>query len=112
MKILQKIAWLTRTWNLSIRLFDLQLHDGHNSWGFHLLAIRHNHSIYSLLAFECRLPTGGAVKVFAVDHVDILFLRQVLNDWACDLEEDNMWAGRTPTRLEKIGIALVGTIFK
>ena len=112
MKILQKIAWLTRKWNLSIRLFDLQLHDGDNSWGFHLLAIRYNYAVYSLLAFECRLPNGGDIKVFAVDHVDILFLRQVLNDWACDLEEDNMWAGRTPTRLEKIGIALVGTIFK
>ena len=112
MKILQKIAWLTRKWNLSIRLFDLQLHDGHNSWGFHLLAIRYNHTVYSLLAFECRLPNGAEVKYFVVDHVDILFLRQVLNDWASDLEEDNMWSGRTATRLEKIGIALVGSIFK
>lgn len=112
MKILQKIAWLTRKWNLSIRLFDLQLHDGHNSWGFHLLAIRYNLGTYSLLAFECRLPNGAEVKYFVVDHVDILFLRQVLHDWASDLEEDNMWSGRTATRLEKIGIALVGTIFK
>ena len=112
MKILQKIAWLTRKWNLSIRLFDLQLHDGHNSWGFHLLAIRYNLGTYSLLAFECILPNGAEVKYFVVDHVDILFLRQTLNDWASDLEEDNMWSGRTATRLEKIGIALVGTIFK
>ncbi|MBC8510548.1 MAG: hypothetical protein H8D33_02670 [Cryomorphaceae bacterium] len=112
MKILQKIAWLTRKWNLSIRLLDLQLHDGDNSWGFHLLAIRYNYAAYSLLAFECRLPNGAEVKQFVVDRVDILFLRQPLNDWACDLEENNMWSGRTATRLEKIGIALVGTIFK
>jgi hypothetical protein len=112
MKILQKIAWLTRKWNLSIHVLDLQLHDGDNSWGFNFLQIRINYVVYSLLAFECRLPNGADVKHFVVDHVDILFLRKPLNDWACDLEENNMWSGRTATRLEKIGIALVGTIFK
>jgi hypothetical protein len=112
MKILQKIAWLTRRWNLSIRLLDLQLHDGDNSWGFHLLSIRYNYAVYSLLAFECRLPNGAEVKQFAVDHVDILFLRQTLNDWVDDLEENNMWAGRTTTKLEKIGVSLINLIFK
>ena len=112
MKILQKIAWLTRKWNLSIRLFDLQLHDNLNSWGFDILAISYNHSVYSLLAFECRLPNGAEVKRFVVDHVDILFLRKPLNDWACDLEENAMWSGRTPTKLEEIAVALIGTIFK
>jgi hypothetical protein len=112
MKILQKIASLTRKWNLSIRLFDLQLHDGNNSWGFRLLSISYNYVVYSLLAFECRLPNGAEVKHFVVDHVDILFLRWALNEWACDLEESNMWLGRTATMLEKIGITLVNSIFK
>ena len=112
MKILQKIAWITRKWNLTIHVLDFYLHDGDNSWGFNFLQIRLDYAVYSLLAFECRLPNGAEVKHFVVDHVDILFLRQTLNDWACDLEENNMWSGRTATRLEKIGIALVGTIFK
>ena len=112
MKILQKIAWKTRRLNLVINILKLYLHDGSDSWGFNFLQIVHKHTAYSLLAFECRLPNGAEVKYFVVDHVDILFLRQTLNNWADDLDENNMWSGRTATRLEKIGMTLVNSIFK
>ncbi len=71
MKILQKIAWLTRKWNMSIHVLDLQLHDGDNSWGFNFLQIRINYVVYSLLAWECRLSNGAEVIHFGGDQGDM-----------------------------------------
>tara|TARA_R110000803_G_scaffold135380_3_gene202387 strand:- start:235 stop:573 length:339 start_codon:yes stop_codon:yes gene_type:complete len=112
MKILQKIAWNTRRWNLHINILKLYLHDGDNSWGFSLLEITHKYRNYTLLGIDFRLPNGAEVKYLVVDNFDILFLNKPLNKWADDLEENNMWSGRTATRLEKIGLTLVNSIFK
>ncbi len=93
MKILQKIAWKTRKWNLKINLFDLFLHDGDGCWGFVLFEIVHNFETKSLLAFEFRLPNGGNVKEFTIDNWDFLFVRRYMYKQWAELDDRKMWSG-------------------
>jgi len=95
MKLLQKIAWRTRRWNLKINFFDLFLHDGDGCWGFTLLEVVNNFETRSLLAIEFRLPNGANVKQFTIDNWDILFIRKSLYNHYSELDERQMWLGES-----------------
>lgn len=109
MKILQKIAWKTRKWNLKINLFDLFLHDGDGCWGFTLLEIVHNFETRSLLAFEFRLPNGGNVKKFSIDNWDFLFLRGYMYKQWEKLDDRKMWSGPL-SRWDEMKLKILGKI--
>ena len=110
-KLLQKIAWKTRRWNLKINLLDIYLHDGDGCWGFSLLNVVKDFRTYSLLSIEFRLPNGAEVKRFTVDNWDILFLSTPLWDWISNLEERKLW-GSTLTRWEKFWLNFLNKFYK
>ena len=101
-KLLKKISWLTRKWNISINILSLYLHDSNNSWGFRLMEVRYNYSSYTLLGVDFRLPNGAEVKYAVVDNFDILFLNNILNRWADKYDENKMWSGNGKIKL-KVG---------
>ena len=109
MKILQKIAWKTRKWNLKINLFDLFLHDGDGCWGFTLFEIVHNFETRSLLAFEFRLPNGGNVKEFTIDNWDFLFIRSLMYKHWEELDDRKMWSGPL-SRWDEMKLKILGKI--
>lgn len=109
-KLLEKISWLTRRWNLQIQVLKLSLHDHYGSWGFSFLTISYNFADYSLLSFEFRLPNKTNVRVFTVDHWDILFVRTFLFDHYSDLSERKLWGSRL-NRWENLKIFLLNKIF-
>ena len=111
--ILQRIAWLTRRWNLEINLLKLYLHDGDNSWGFRLVEVRYNYHSYTLLGIDFRLPNGAEVRRFVVDNFDIFFLNRPLTKWASWYDENKMWSGkRQGTPIDDLKYKIITTIFK
>jgi hypothetical protein len=92
-KLLQKIAWKTRRWNLKVNLLDIYLHDGDGCWGFTLLEVVKDFRPYSLLSIEFRLPNGAEVKRFTIDNWDFLFLSTPIWKWVSDTDEREMWTG-------------------
>ena len=110
-KILKRISWLTRRWNLSVNILSLYLHDNNNSWGFKLFEVKHNFYSYTLLGLDFRLPNGAEVKYFVVDHFDIFFLNRPLNKWAMKYDDDKMW-GRVYTNIDELKYKIITTIFK
>tara|TARA_R110002153_G_scaffold1691_1_gene8644 strand:- start:950 stop:1288 length:339 start_codon:yes stop_codon:yes gene_type:complete len=110
-KLLTRISWLTRRWNLSVNILSLYLHDGDNSWGFKLFEVKHNFYSYTLLGLDFRLPNGAEVKYFVVDDFDIFFLNRPLNRWAREYDDDKMWSGNG-TKWGDIKYKIITTIFK
>ncbi|MDB9847660.1 hypothetical protein OAC50_00575 [bacterium] len=110
-KILKRISWLTRRWNLSVNILSLYLHDNNNSWGFKLFEVKHNFYSYTLLGLDFRLPNGAEVKYLVVDHFDIFFLNRPLNKWAMKYDDDKMW-GRVYTNIDELKYKIITTIFK
>ena len=92
-KLLQKIAWKTRRWNLKVNLLDIYLHDGDGCWGFTLLEVVKDFRPYSLLSIEFRLPNGAEVKSFTIDNWDFLFLSTPIWKWVSNTDEREMWTG-------------------
>jgi len=112
-KILKRISWLTRRWNLSVNVLSLYLHDNDNSWGFRLFEVKHNFYSYTLLGFDFRLPNGAEVKYFVVDCFDIFFLNRLLTKWAMKYDEDKMWSGnKAATPIKDLKYKIITTIFK
>lgn len=110
-KLLKKISWLTRKWNLSINILSLYLHDNHKSWGFRLMEVKYNFRNYTLLGIDFRLPNGGDVKYTVVDNFDILFLNTILNKWASRYDENKMWSDNG-TKMGDIKYKIITSIFK
>ena len=97
-KLLQKISWRTRKWNLSclnleFKLLCISLHDGSACWGFSLFTINKGYRKYSLISFEFRLPNGADRKYFDITDWDILFLHNYLWKQYDDLSDNKLWAG-------------------
>jgi|TARA_R110001592_G_scaffold328974_1_gene610598 hypothetical protein len=112
-KILRRISWLTRRWNLEIDVLKLYLHDRDNSWGFRLVEVRYKYYSYTLLGIDFRLPNGADVKYFVVDNFDIFFLNKPLNKWASWYDENKMWSGeRKGTFIDELKYKIITTIFK
>ena len=112
-KILRRISWLTRRWNLEIDVLKLYLHDGDNSWGFRLVEVRYKYYNYTLLGIDFRLPNGAEVKYFVVDNFDIFFLNKPLNKWASWYDENKMWSGkRKGTFIDELKYKIITSIFK
>ncbi len=109
MKILQKIEWKTRRWNLKINLLDIFLHDGDRCWGFTLLEVVHDFKTRSLLAFEFRLPNGAEVKSFSIDNWDFLFLRSFMYKHWEELDDRKMWSGPL-SRWDEFKLKMLGKI--
>lgn len=96
-KLLKKISWKTRKWNLKINILDIFLHDGHSSWGFNLFEIVHKHISYSLLSIQFRFPNGAEVKSFTIDHFDFLFLQHRIWIYWDTLDDRKMWSNNLST---------------
>jgi len=113
-KLLEKISWVTRKWNIKFELFTLRLHDGDNAWGFRLFTLTINYVEYSLLALEFRLPNKTNVIEFTIDDWDFLFLRYFLWRRLDTLSEGIMWKGENEliTRWEKMQLIILNKIFK
>jgi hypothetical protein len=92
-KLLQKIAWKTRKWNLKVNLLDIYLHDGDGCWGFTLLEVVKDFRPYSLLSIEFRLPNGAEFKRLTIDNWDFLFLSAPIWKWVDDTSERELWSG-------------------
>jgi len=92
MKILQKIAWKTRRWNLKIHFINIYLHDGGDSWGIDILTIVNNYCASSLFSIMFRLPNGGNIKVFVLDEFDLFFLRSPIHKEYERLSESKLWS--------------------
>ena len=110
-KLLKKISWKTRRWNLKVSLLDIFLHDGQSSWGFTLLEIVYMHRSYSLLALGFRLPNGADIRVFSIDHWDFLFLKQPLWKYYSDLDDRKMWSNNLST-FETLIYKTIDKLFK
>jgi hypothetical protein len=110
-KILEKIAWLTRRWNIRFSLFDVYLHDEHSSWGIEIATFLIDNRPHSLLSIIFRLPNKTNVKRFTLDEWDFLFLYYPL--WKrCDyLNDRKIWGGKLSFRQEK-ELLILNKIFK
>ena len=112
-KILKRISWLTRRWNLSVNILSLYLHDGDNSWGFRLFEVKNKFYSYTLLGLDFRLPNGAEVKYFVVDNFDIFFLNRPLTKWATKYDDDKMWSyNNQGTPINELKYKIITTIFK
>jgi len=100
-KLLQKIDWKTRKWNITIKFLEITLHDGNACWGFEFLQINRNYTPYALLAFEFRLPNGAERKVFSITNWDFLYLSTYISNWVSDNDESILW-GNKPTGYKKV----------
>ena len=110
-KLLQKIAWKTRRWNLKFNILDIYLHDGDGCWGFSLFEVVNDYTPYAFLSIEFRLPNGGNIKEFTIDNWDFLWLSTPVYSWVKGLEESVMW-GYEPTKFEKIKYKIASKFFK
>ena len=110
-KILQKIAWKTRRWNLKINLLDIYLHDGDGCWGFTLFEVVKDFRPYSLLSIEFRLPNGANVKRFVVDNWDFLFLSTPLWKWIEDTDERKLWSSNL-TKWEEFWLKNLSKLYR
>ena len=111
MKLLKKISWKTRKWNIKINILDIFLHDGQSSWGFTLLELVYNYHSYSFLAIEFRLPNGADIKKFTIDHFDFLYMRLPLWRYWSDLDDSKMWGGKL-SKFEITAHKIIGKLFK
>jgi hypothetical protein len=110
-KLLEKISWKTRKWNLKIQFFTLYLHDSDGCWGFELLSISNNFIKRSLLRLEFRLPNKTTVKVFHIDSWDILFMSYYLWRRLDNLEDRQMWS-RNLSTWEKLQVIVLQKLMK
>lgn len=110
-KLLEKISWKTRKWNLKFHLFNLYLHDHDGSWGFNLLAFNYNFQFYSLLSFEFRLPDKTTVRKFTVNDWDFLWLYNPLWEIYDDLSESKLWGAKLSC-WDKFRLSILDNIFK
>jgi hypothetical protein len=109
-KILEKISWSTRRWNVKFQLFNIYLHDGDSTWGFNVGSLLVDYHLYCLLSFEFRLPNKTNVKKFVVDHWDFLYLRHPLWNGFIELEEKRIWVGLT--RFETAKYKILSKLFR
>lgn len=110
-RILEKISWKTHKWNLSFDLFQMDLHDSMESWGFKLLNFNVHHRDYSLLAFFFRLPNKTKVKVFTIDHWDFLYLYRPLFKIYEKLDDRHLWNRNSLTALDRLKLKILNKIF-
>jgi hypothetical protein len=107
--ILERIAWLTRRWNIQFHLLDIYLHDHDGTWGINIAEFRVNFTQYSLFRFECRLPNKTHVQKFVVDSWDLLYMSQFLWKRRNDLADRQMWS-RNLTLSERIQLYILDKI--
>src|SRR5210317_1198816 len=93
-RLLEKISWKTRNWNLSFSLFTLSLHDQQDSWGFSIFTIHLRLRSYSFLGLEFRLPNKTTVQELSVDWWDFLWLRNYLWKVYDDLSDRKLWGSK------------------
>ena len=91
-RLLEKISWRTRRWNISVSILDIAIHDQNQAWGFDFLRITKDFYSYSLLGFWFRLPNKTTVQKFTIDEIDFLFLRRYFHKLYEDLSERDMWS--------------------
>lgn len=77
-KLLEKISWKTRKWNIKFSLFNIYLNDDHKQWGIKILWIFNGVAKYSLLSFIFRLSDKTTINRFVVDEWDFLYLYNYL----------------------------------
>jgi len=111
MGLLQKIAWKTRRWDLSVTILDISLHDEQGSWGINLLDFKYNLRSHSLFCIDFRLPNGGDVKELTVDHFDFLYLRTLLWNAYDDLSDRKLWNSNLST-IESIKLIILERLFR
>jgi|TARA_B110000908_G_scaffold153111_1_gene189347 hypothetical protein len=111
MGLLQKIAWKTRKWNLTVTILDIAIHDEQGSWGINLLDFKYNFRSHSLFCIDFRLPNGGDIKYLSVDHFDFLYLRTPLWNAYDSLSDNKLWGAKLST-IDNIKLAILNKIFK
>lgn len=110
MGLLQKIAWKTRRWNLTVSVLDLALHDNDGSWGIKILDFNYKFRSHSLFCIDFRLPNGGDIKKLTVDHFDFLYLRQPLWKLYDDLSDRKMWSNNLNS-FDEIKLSILEKLF-
>jgi len=110
-KLLQKIEWKVRKWNIKFSLLDIFLHDSNNVFGFSLFEIVYNYRTCSLLTLEFRLPNGADRKIVQLTHWDFLFLSRYCYVVWERLDDRNMWTGSL-SRWDKLKLKFLSKIIK
>lgn len=110
-KILEKISWKTRRWNIKFDFLEIFLHDGNEIWGFTFFTFIIHYTPYSLFAFEFRLPNKTNIKNFNIVSWDLFFLRQFLYQRYETLSDIKLWS-KLNYRWEKIQHHLLSKLFK
>lgn len=110
-RLLQKIQWKVRKWNIKFSLLDIFLHDGNSVFGFSLFEIIYNYTSYSLLTLEFRLPNGADRKVAQLTHWDFLFLSKYCFTVWERLDDRKMWQGDL-TKWDEFKLRILNKLIK
>jgi hypothetical protein len=92
-KLLEKIAWKTRKFQLKCDLFILYINSD-DTWGFSALNIRYRYIDYSLLSIKINLPNKTYVNRLKLYHWDVLFLRNHLWKTYDNLSDSKLWGSK------------------
>lgn len=110
-KVLEKISWKTRKWNILIQLCNIYINDNYHGWGVNIIKINYKLRSYSLFELRFRLPNKTSNPNFKVDDLDFLFLRTPLYKRWEKLDDKWTWSKRTFTRWEKKQLNILDKLF-
>ena len=111
-KLLQKIEWKTHRWNLKFNLLDLYLHDGDHCWGFSFCEVIKNHTTYSLISIEFRLPNGAERRVVQVTNWDLFYISTPFWKWFDNESDRVLWGGSKPTGIQGLLYKIADKLYR
>ena len=107
-RLLEKIAWKTRRWNLKFSLLNLSHKSNEITFDFVCFTISFRD--YSLLSLHFRLPNKTTVKRFVVDSWDFLFLYNFLFTKWERLSDRALWSRNSLSTWEEIQLKILSKI--
>jgi hypothetical protein len=107
-RLLVKVAWITRRWNIGFTLFSL-MHRS-NTIEIDLCSFLINLEYYSLLSFHFRLPNKTNVRRFVIDRWDIFFIYTFLYKRWESLDDKNIWNNNSMNIWDKFQLKILDKI--
>ncbi len=107
-RLLEKIAWKTRRWNIEFTLFRL-MHKS-NIIEIDLCSFSVNFGDYSLLSIHFRLPNKTNVRRFVIDRWDIFFVYTFLNKRWAELDDRALWNKNSLSTWDKIQLKILDKV--
>jgi len=107
-RLLEKIAWKTRKWNIEFTLFRLMHYS--NVIEIDLCSFTINFEKYSILSIHFRLPNKSNVRRFVIDRWDILFIYTFLMKRWSELDDRALWNRSSLSTSEEIQLKILDKI--